>query len=188
MSRVPGGSRVTSRPSIKTEPASGRSRPVTSRSAVVLPAPLGPKRTTNSPSFTTSERSRTASTWPKRLLICRRETLAMSCALLAHRWRDRRLNRHSGFGIEQAQGTEAECETHCLADLHWRARRQPRLDRALLGHDGDDLSRSQILGPEDTAAQRGRVREPDVLRTNTQHHRTAGAPLTDFGNGNADAL
>src|ERR1700722_12502160 len=152
MSRVPGGWRVTSRPSMKTVPVSGRSRPVINRSVVVFPAPLGPRRTTNSPSLTTSERSRTASTWPKRLLMCRRETLAMHCALLIHRWQARGLNGHSGLGIEQAQGAEAERETHRLADLHGQARRQPRLDRALLGHDGDDLGRSQILGPEDAAS------------------------------------
>ena len=46
-----GGSPVTSRPSIKTMPASGRSRPATSRSVVVLPAPLGPSSTMNSPSL-----------------------------------------------------------------------------------------------------------------------------------------
>src|SRR5262249_53123216 len=188
MSRVPGGSRVTSRPSMKTVPASGRSRPVTSRSVVVLPAPLGPKRTTNSPSLTASERSRTASTWPKRLLMCRSETLAMGFALLANGWPARRLNGHSGLRVEQAQGTEAERETYRLADLHRHARRQPRLDRTLLGHDGDDLGRSQILGAENAAAQRRCVREPDVLRANAQHQRTALRPLADFRNGNADVL
>src|SRR5580700_1236498 len=182
MSRVPGGSRVTSRPSIKTEPASGRSRPVTSRSAVVLPAPLGPKRTTNSPSFTTSETSRTASTWPKRLLICRRETLAMGGALLIHRRLVRGLQGHPGLGVEQAQGVEAECEPHRLADVHRHTGRHPRLDRPLFDHDRDDLGRTQILGAEDAPAQRRCVGEPDMLWTNAEHDRTAATPFVDFRN------
>src|SRR6516164_10941015 len=116
--------------------------------------------------------------------MCRSETLAMGSTLLADGWPARRLNGHSGLRIEQAQGAEAERETYRLADLHRYARRQPRLDRALLGHDSDDLGRSQILGAEDAAAQRRCVGEPDVLRANAQHHRTALPPFVDFGNGN----
>ena len=41
---------VTSRPPITTLPRSGRSSPAISRSVVVLPAPVGPSSTTNSPS------------------------------------------------------------------------------------------------------------------------------------------
>ena len=50
-SRAAGGSArdVGARRS-RSAPASGRSRPATSRSVVVLPAPVGPSRTTNSPS------------------------------------------------------------------------------------------------------------------------------------------
>src|SRR5262249_26597482 len=56
------------------------SRPLISRSVVVLPAPLGPSKTTNSPSPIVSDRSRTASISPKRLLRCRRTTLATAVA------------------------------------------------------------------------------------------------------------
>src|SRR6516165_12111850 len=49
-------------------PASGLSRPATRRSAVVLPAPVGPSRTTKDPSSISIERSSTASVSPKRLL------------------------------------------------------------------------------------------------------------------------
>src|SRR6476620_6377536 len=52
---------------MKTLPWSGTSRPATRRSVVVLPAPLGPSRTMNSPLAISSERSATALTAPKRL-------------------------------------------------------------------------------------------------------------------------
>ena len=44
------------------------SRPASIRSAVVLPHPDGPTRTTNSPLAISSERSSTATTGPNRLL------------------------------------------------------------------------------------------------------------------------
>ena len=40
---------ATSRPPIATRPASGRSKPATTRSSVVLPEPLGPSSATSSP-------------------------------------------------------------------------------------------------------------------------------------------
>ena len=46
------GSRVTSRPSNKTEPPSASIRPMVMRKLVVLPAPLGPSRPTTSPRST----------------------------------------------------------------------------------------------------------------------------------------
>src|SRR5688500_14392085 len=58
----------TGRSSIAISPASGRSKPATSRSNVVLPQPLGPSRATNSPRSTQSSLSSTAATSPKRLV------------------------------------------------------------------------------------------------------------------------
>ena len=49
MSRLFGETRVTSLPSTTIAPASGRSKPATSRSAVVLPQPDGPSSERNSP-------------------------------------------------------------------------------------------------------------------------------------------
>ena len=49
MSRRLGGTPVTSLPSTTMRPDVGRSKPATSRSAVVLPQPLGPSSDTNSP-------------------------------------------------------------------------------------------------------------------------------------------
>src|ERR671924_233023 len=62
------GTVVTSFPCSTMLPASGRSKPATIRSVVVLPHPLGPSSEKNSPSRISSETSSTAATRPKRLL------------------------------------------------------------------------------------------------------------------------
>jgi hypothetical protein len=54
----------TGRPSIATEPASGCTSPAISRNVVVLPQPLGPSSTTNSPSATSSDKPSTAARAP----------------------------------------------------------------------------------------------------------------------------
>src|SRR6185437_10429381 len=164
MSRVPGGSRVTSRPLMATVPASGCSSPEINRNVVVLPAPLGPRSTTNSPWLIASERSRTASTGPKRLLTSRTTTLAMSGAPIRCR-----SDRRSGPRIKQRQCLGSERESDYLADFDWRARRQPRLDATLLRLNGNDLRRPQILGAENTTAHRCRIGKQDVLRPHAQH-------------------
>src|SRR3984885_5108617 len=64
-SRCRGGSVVTSRPPMLTAPASANSRPAIMRSRVVLPHPLGPRSTKNSPSATVRSTSRTAVTRPR---------------------------------------------------------------------------------------------------------------------------
>jgi hypothetical protein len=52
-------------PAISMLPRSGRSNPATQRSVVVLPQPLGPSRTTNSPSPTSRSILSTAQTCPR---------------------------------------------------------------------------------------------------------------------------
>src|ERR1700691_5829769 len=147
MSRVPGGSWVTSRPSIEIEPASGRSTPVISRSVVVLPAPLGPSNTTNSPSLMANDKSRTASIDPKRLLTWRSATSAMACAPLA-----RGPDRRAGLRVEQRKRLGTKRQPHHLADLHRQARRRPGLDLPLFGVDRDYLRRAEICRAEYAAS------------------------------------
>src|SRR3990170_1454773 len=60
--RCPG--EFTKRPPISISPLSGRSNPATQRSVVVLPHPLGPNRTQNSPSPTSRSMLFKASTRP----------------------------------------------------------------------------------------------------------------------------
>src|SRR3979409_1900507 len=54
-----------SRPRKRTSPAVGRSRPVTTLTSVVLPAPFGPTIETNSPSLTWKETLLSALNAPK---------------------------------------------------------------------------------------------------------------------------
>src|SRR5690242_9505511 len=53
--RLAGGTLVTSRPSIRMRPPVTSSRPAIRRSKVVLPQPEGPTKTTNEPSWISSE-------------------------------------------------------------------------------------------------------------------------------------
>src|SRR3984957_2489585 len=180
MSRVPGGSCVTPRPSIQIDPASGRSRPVMSRSVVVLPAPLGPSNTTNSPLSIANDKSRTASIGPKRLLTWRSVTSAMAGARGG-----RSPDRDAGLRVEQRRRIATKRQPDHLADLHRQARRQPGFDLPLLGIDRDDLRRAEIFRAEHTSAHRRSVGEAVVLRADAQHRRPGSLCFTDFGYGNA---
>src|SRR5579859_1592606 len=183
MSRDPGGSRVTSRPLIITDPLSGCSSPVISRNVVVLPAPLGPSRTRNSPSFTASESSRTASTVPNRLLILRKMTSAMAGAPLV-----RGPYRQAAAGVKQRQPVGMKFKTDGLADPNRCSRGQPGRNPPMRRVDGDDLSRAEILRPEHLAADRCSVRETNVLGTHPEHERCIPAILANFRDGYVDVL
>src|SRR5438034_4675354 len=61
-----GVSPVMSRPRNRTCPPAGRTRPITESSVVVLPAPLGPRTPTISPTPTSSDTPLTAATLPYR--------------------------------------------------------------------------------------------------------------------------
>ena len=78
MSRSRGATRLTTRPPMRISPAPTDSSPASIRSAVVLPEPDGPTTTSNSPSATSSVRSRTASTSPNRFDTPSNETGAIS--------------------------------------------------------------------------------------------------------------
>src|SRR6516162_6247707 len=177
MSRAPGGSRVTSRPSIRIAPTSGCSRPVIRRRVVVLPAPLGPSSTTNSPSFTVNDSSRTASTVPKRLLMLCRLTSAMAGAP-----KIRGADRRAACGVKQRQPLGTEVETDGLPDPDMKTRRQPRRDAAVRRVYGDDLGGAEIFRAEHAPLDSRRVGKADVLRSHAKHQRTVGARLANFRN------
>src|SRR5437899_1580440 len=150
------------------------------RNVVVLPAPVGPSRTTNSPSATRSDRSRTASISPKRLLTCRNAISAIANALIKSA-----SHRTAGRSIEHDQRLRLEGEADRLAQPNRRVRRETRLDVALPGVDGHDLRRAEIFGAEHTAANRRRVGERDVLGPHSEHERLNGAVFMRFRNGDA---
>src|SRR5690349_24505348 len=82
-------------------PLSGRSSPAISLSVVVLPAPVGPSSTTNSPSLITRSRSLIATVSPKLLVTPRIWTSAMARlrCLIMHGGPD----RTAGALLEQRQ-------------------------------------------------------------------------------------
>src|SRR5690242_18372349 len=69
--RRAGGTSLTRRSSKRTSPASGRSKPATSRSVVVLPHPEPPTSATSSPGAISRESPSPAVEAPKRLLTSR---------------------------------------------------------------------------------------------------------------------
>src|SRR5205814_46699 len=122
-SRCAGGMSVMSAPFISTWPWSGRSMPAMRRSVVVLPAPLGPSNTKNSPSATSSVMSSMAVTSPKCLCTPESEMLAMAHArlvggsggaaqqLLAHR-----VEQHDALRVEGEADMLALLRLHALVD------------------------------------------------------------------------
>ena len=68
-SRSLGSNWLTQRSPIHTSPALGSSSPATMRMVVVLPQPLGPSNTRNSPSAMSSDMGSTAVDEPQRLAM-----------------------------------------------------------------------------------------------------------------------
>src|SRR6185369_5124510 len=110
-SRNAGGSAVASRPAMAMMPASGFSRPATSRSSVVLPAPVGPSSTTSSPLGTVRLTSFAASTVPKRLV-----TRSITTSAMAGLFKKAALQRAAGHRIEHDDALLGEAQPHLLAD------------------------------------------------------------------------
>src|ERR1700688_4520709 len=81
MPRSAGSFQVTFLPAIQTCPASMSSSPAMALSRVDLPQPDGPKRTMNSPSWTSRLRSVSTFKWPKDTPSLRTETWAIASTL-----------------------------------------------------------------------------------------------------------
>src|SRR5262245_50911300 len=79
-SRSRGATSLTRVPSIRMSPEVGSSSPAIMRMVVVLPQPEGPRRTKNSRSAMSSERSCTATKLPKRFATRSRMMRATSLA------------------------------------------------------------------------------------------------------------
>src|SRR5688500_15577629 len=117
-----------------TEPASGRSSPATSRSVVVLPAPVGPRRTTNSPSPIVRSSPSTATIWPKRLV-----TRLSATSLIRGPIKQGRADRAAAGLLEQRQPVAAEGEPDDIAAADAGLGGEPRLQRSMLGGHRHDL-------------------------------------------------
>src|SRR5512132_2886339 len=108
-------------------PASGFSRPATSRRSVVLPAPVGPNSTTSSPLGTVRLTSFAASTSPKRLVTRSMTTSAMDGLL-----EQAALQRAPGHRIEDDESLLREPQPDLFADARPVRGRNPGFHRAVL--------------------------------------------------------
>src|SRR5258707_9489353 len=141
-------------------PASGRSSPATRRSVVVLPAPVGPSSTMNSPTARAKERSATAVISPKRLVTPARTMSAMGSASLGKR----RPYRPPGRLVEERELFRPEIEPDMLAAADRDISRQARPDGAVRRRHGHDLRCGQIFRAEDLAGDGAAVPQADVFR------------------------
>src|SRR5947208_3805 len=121
-------------------PASVVSRPATNRSSVVLPAPVGPSRTTNSPLGTVRLTSFTASTPPKRL-VTRSMTTSATCGL----FEQATLQRAPRDSIEDSQAFFGEPQADVFAVAQTPPRWNARFHHAVLGMNRNDLHGTHIL-------------------------------------------
>src|SRR5437879_6014022 len=129
--------RVTSCPPIATLPSSGASSPAMRRKVVVLPAPVGPSSTRNSPSPTASVSRLTASTLPKPLLMPERMTSAMELSI-----EERGAHRAARRLVEEGELLGAKPEADPLAAVEADIGGEPGAQGAVGGGEGDDLGRA----------------------------------------------
>src|SRR5438128_7777478 len=124
-------------------PASGLSSPATRRSKVVLPAPVGPSKTTNSPLGMVRLTSFAASTSPKRLV-----TRSMTTSAMSHLFEQAALQCSTGDGIEYHQSLPPESQSDLLAHAHSARRGKASLQLSVLCVHGHDLHGTHVLGAE----------------------------------------
>src|SRR6516164_9436827 len=98
------------------------------RKVVVLPAPVGPSSTRNSPSPTASESRLTASSLPKRLLTPERMTSAMELSVV-----QRGAHRPPCGLVEEGDLLGAEAQAHALAPAEPHIGGKPRPQGAVGG-------------------------------------------------------
>src|SRR5213083_415857 len=152
-------------------PASGFSSPATSRSNVVLPAPVGPSSKTSSPLGTARLTSFAASTSPKRLVTRSMTTSAMATASATGALRVQpAVQRAARHGIEDHKSLFREPQSHLFADPRPAQRRNPGFYRAVLRMDGHDLHRAHVFGAEDFAANAAFVGKLYVLGSHAECH------------------
>src|SRR5438093_9741319 len=147
-------------------PASGLSSPATSRSRVVLPAPVGPSKTTNSPLGMVRLTSLAASTSPKRLI-----TRSMTTSAMSHLFDQAALQRATGDGVEQHESLLPESQSDLLAHAHPARRGKASLQLSVLRVHGHDLHGTHIFRAEHLTAH-AVIDQLHVLRTHAQRKLT----------------
>src|SRR5688572_17699746 len=162
-----------------TLPLSGLSSPAISRSVVVFPAPVGPSRTTNSPSATTRSSALIAWFSLKRLETLRSVTSAMRSSL-----EQRGLEGPPRAALEERQVAAAERQPDRLSGHYASFSRDPGLYGAVCRFDDHDLRRAQVLGSQHLAPELAIVVEADVLGADAQRKVGGGVIVVDLGDRN----
>src|SRR5882672_11640717 len=178
-SRSAGASPVTSRPPIRIEPRSGISNPATRRNVVVLPAPVGPSKATNSPSPTVNDRSLTAGAFLNALETALISTSAMRASLVQHG-----ADRPARLLVEDRQRIGPEVEPDMLSGPKRHARGRPGLERAIVRRHGHDLCRAEILRPIDLAPHDAAIGETHMFGPDPEDEIAFRQPLACGGNCN----
>src|SRR6266702_5969056 len=168
-SRSDGWTRVAISPSISTSPVSGFSSPAIRRSVVVLPAPLGPSRTTNSPSFTSSDRSSTARMSPKRFDTLRSWISAMSVSVCGN-CMDGARQQAARSGVVKQRAFLAERQTDRRPGRQAIVLAGAHAHGAEHGFDHQNLMRAEIFVGDHLAAQRTAIVDHHVFGANAEQH------------------
>src|SRR5258705_6406590 len=178
-SRSAGASPVTSRPPIRIEPWSGISRPAIRRNVVVLPAPVGPSKATNSPSPTVNDRSLTACVFLNALETALISTSAMRASLMQHG-----ADCPAGRLVEDRQRIGPEVEPDMLSGPKRHGGGRPRLECAIARRHGHDLRRTEILGPIDLAPHDAAIGKTYMLGPDPENQIAFRQPLARSWNCN----
>src|SRR6478609_6361217 len=178
-SRSAGASPVTSRPPIRIEPWSGISSPAIRRNVVVLPAPVGPSKATNSPSPTVNDRSLTACVFLNALETALISTSAMRASLM-----QRGADRPARLLVEDRQRIGPEIEPDILSGPERHAGGRPGLECAIARRHGHDLRRAEILRSIDLAPHDAEIGETHMLGPDPEDEIALRQRLARSGNCN----
>src|SRR5688572_4841462 len=148
---------------MEMRPCSGFSRPAIRRSVVVLPAPVGPSSTTNSPSWMVRSMPVTAVTSAKRFSTCSRRTSAMG-----HPFIQGGPDSAAALLVKQGEPARGQAQADILARPYLAGRLGARLHLAEWRVDRHDLVRPKVFAAIDRAAQGRVVVEGDMLRPHPQ--------------------
>src|SRR5215472_9241144 len=165
-------------------PESGCSNPAINRSSVVLPHPLGPSRTMNSPSVTVREMSVSATTPPGYVLVIFSTRISANSTppparLVAH---------HASEGAEQVrphevdedEGRSGQCKAPGESERQRRhTQRLDHLRRKRRTLAGKDQRAEDLVPGEHEAEERGRCKAGHAEREDHAEHGTHAADPQD---------
>ena len=149
------------------------------RSVVVLPAPVGPSRTTKAPSGIGQRHAVERGVRAEGLGdVVRATTSAMASTLSLAAERE----RAALFGLEDREGAGVEGEAGGLADRDRIGRRRARaLSVAVRGVEGDDLGGAEVFGRHAPGRGRGRRRRGGCARAARRGRARRGRPRAGPG-------